>query len=167
MSHLNRNATTSPDDALVLLTSERFRGHARALCAIFLGVCVVFLAVMLTLSADRADRTLLDAAELFAGSIPLLATAFLLSISHRAGILGLIFFAAGALTSTVALALALAHIDMTASAIFLISIVASVFIVFVVDTLTRFTYTATEQPDAKQPAPVSKDTASADYVEAP
>jgi hypothetical protein len=122
---------------------------------------------MLTLSADRADRTLLNSAELFAGSIPLLATAFLLSISHRAAILGLVFFAAGAFTTIVAVALALAHFDMTASAIFLISIVASVFIVFVVDTLTRFTYTATERPDAKQPAPGSKDAASADYVEAP
>jgi hypothetical protein len=122
---------------------------------------------MLTLSADRADRTLLYAAELFAGAVPLLATAFLLSIPYRAGILGLIFFAAGAFATIVGVALALAHIDLTASAIFLISLVASIFIVFVVDAQTRFTYTAAERPDAKQPAPGSKDTASADCMEAP
>jgi hypothetical protein len=158
---------TSPDDPiLVVLTSKRLRGGVRALSAILLGVCVVFLAAMLTLPAGVADRTLLHAAELFAGAIPLLATAFLLSVSHRAGILGLIFFAAGAFATISGIALALAHLAMTASAIFLISLVACFFVVIVVDSMTRFTYTATAQPDIKQPAAGSDETDRTDSVKA-
>ena len=167
MSHRHQSAMPSSNDATLLLTSASFRGGVRALSAILLGVCVVFLAALLIVSADVADRTLLYAIELFAGASPLLATAFLLSMSQRAGILGLIFFAAGAFTTISGIALALAHLDMTASAIFLISLVASVFVVFLVDTMTRFTYTATAQPNIKQPAAGSNDTSSADYVEAP
>src|SRR5690348_16517624 len=97
MSYLNRRQTPSPDDTRLLLTSDSLRGAVRAVSGIFLGVCVVFIAAILTLSATPADRALLYATELFAGAIPLLVTAFVLSPSHRAGILGLIFFAAGAL----------------------------------------------------------------------
>jgi hypothetical protein len=129
-------------------------------------VCVVFLAALLTLSASPADRALLDATELFAGAIPLLATAFLLSMPLRAGILGLIFFAAGAFATISGIALALAHLDMTASVIFLISLVACCFVVFFVDTMTRFTYTAPAQLDVDQPAVGSNETDSADAVKA-
>jgi hypothetical protein len=126
--------------------------------AIFVGVCVVFIAVILTLSAVRADRALRDAIELFAGAIPLLVTAFLLSLWRRTMILALVFFAGGALATIGGIARALAYVDMTASPIFLISLVACFFVVFVVDTLTRFTYREadhrrTEADHAQSPDP--------------
>jgi hypothetical protein len=119
------------------------------------GVCVVFIAAILALSATAADRALLDAIELFSGAIPLLMTAFLLSLSPRAGILGLIFFAAGALATAVGITRALTHVDMTASAIFLISLVAC------------FTYAASDQPAGQQYAKQPNESGRAHQLEAP
>jgi hypothetical protein len=148
MSDVNRGRSVFPDAVTPLLASERLHGGVRAVAGIFVGVCVVSIAAILTLSAARADRALLDAIELFAGAIPLLVTAFLLSFWRRTMILGLVFFAGGALATIGGIARALAYVDTTASAIFLISLVACFFVVFVVDTLTRFTYRAADHPQS-------------------
>jgi hypothetical protein len=146
MSDVNHRRSLSLDAITPLLTSERLQGGVRAVAGIFVGVCVVLIAAILIISGSRFDRALRDALELFAGAIPLLVTAFLLSFTSRTRILGLVFFVGGALATIGGIARALAHVDMTASAIFLISLVACFFVVFVVDTLTRFTYTEAARP---------------------